>query len=143
MCLGGRGGEVASSILPAAAFQVSAPELEPYAEPPLVPAGLALGMARIAAVLTVVVTASIAVSAVFTSSLLAITVSGVALYGSGLLAALLGLRRLSPAHLVQELPNVLSGTYCLRDECALIGGWLGGAALLAVMSGLFFARRDI
>ncbi len=113
------------------------------AEQPLCLAGAGFALARVAAVLVVVVAAAMAFSAAFTSSLLVIAVSWMTVYGAGFLFALVDLKHVSPTRLLRELSDVLAGSYAASEQCWILAAWLGAAALLTLASGVVFARRDV
>ena len=140
--------DVVASAVGANGFLTAEPNTFPSPAPagdagPLTFAGACFALARVAVLLVVVVTGSIAFSAGFTSSVLSIAVSWMTVYGGGLLLSLLDVRHVSPASLLRELPDLLAGNYSATQQFTILGGWLAAAAVLALASGSVFARRDV
>jgi ABC-type transport system involved in multi-copper enzyme maturation permease subunit len=109
----------------------------------LSPDGCAMALAVLAALLGLVVSCGVTVSALCNSTLLGIAVLWVALYGGGFALSLMPARVPSPDRALNMLPYVLRGYYDPQALGWLIGwsalGWLGSALV-----GLaYFARRDI
>jgi hypothetical protein len=105
--------------------------------------GLSIGLGRVAVLLALVVTIAVALSASFSSPVISIGVAWVALYGAGLALSLLDVKSLSAASLIAELPEILTGNFVMVQQTWLIAGWLAASALVALASGILFARRDV
>jgi hypothetical protein len=105
--------------------------------------GLCFAIGRVAAILTLAVTCSVASSAVFGSTVLSIAVAWVSLYGTGLALWLLNIRFLSPSRLVHDLPAVSAGHFAAPIQWWTLAVWLTLAGLIAIASGSLFARRDL
>ncbi len=105
--------------------------------------GLGFAIGRVAALLTLAVTCSVASSALFGSAVLSIAVAWVTLYGTGLALWLLNIRFLSPSRLVHDLPAVAAGHFAAPIQWWTLAVWLTLAGLIAIASGAFFARRDV
>ncbi len=105
--------------------------------------GCLLALALVAAVLTIVVSCGVTISAFCNSTVLGIAVLWMALYGIGVILALLDYGQLNPAKLLLVLPKLLHGEYHLRNIGHLVG-WCflisAGAAFVGMVN---FGRRDV
>jgi hypothetical protein len=105
--------------------------------------GSLLALVTVAAVLGLVVTWGVAVSAMCNSALLGIALLWMLLYGGGFALTLLPARFPSPARTLERLPEILRGYY----DAHSLGQLIGYAALLSCFSALvgmaYFARRDV
>lgn len=109
----------------------------------LSPAGCAMALLTVCAVLAAIISCGVAVSAICNSTLLGVALLWVLLYGGGLALSLLPIRYLSPDRLLAALPHVLRGSYDAQALGQLIG-WSAGLSLAAAVVGTaHFARRDI
>ncbi|GEM_PF-771894 len=113
------------------------------AAPPLSLPGLGFAVGRVAALLALAVTCGVASSALFSSTVVAIAVAWVSLYGTGLALWLLNVRLLSPSRLVGDLPAVAAGQFAAPVQWWTLAVWLTLTGLIALASGTFFARRDV
>lgn len=105
--------------------------------------GSLLALAAVAALLAAVVTCGVTVSAVSPSTVVAIAVLWLSLYGVGFTLSLLPAPFPSPERLLGYLPHVLRGQYDPNVMARLIGGALGISLLVAVLGLVCFARRDV
>jgi hypothetical protein len=105
--------------------------------------GSLIALATVAALLGLVITCGITVSAICHSTVLGIAVLWMLLYGSGFALSLLPSRFLSPDRLLASLPFILRGYY----DWHTLGRLIGGSALCSFLVGLVglvvFARRDV
>lgn len=105
--------------------------------------GSLFALATVAALLAAVVTCGVTVSAMATSTVMAIAVVWVVLYGGGFALSLLPGHWLTPDQALQYLPNILRGNYD-PDALSQLIGWCGGVSVaVAVVGMIAFARRDV
>jgi hypothetical protein len=105
--------------------------------------GCLVAMLNVSALLIVVVTATVVVSAMAQSTLLGVAVVWTLLYGVGFGLSLLPASYPSPERALQALPNTLKGMYDLHSTYRLLG-YAGLLSLGIAVIGLFyFSRRDI
>lgn len=102
---------------------------------------LALGI--VAALLTVIISVSVAVSALVTSTAMGIAFLLVLVYGGGFALNFLPGRFPAPDRTLQNLPNVLRGQYDLHGAGQLIGYALIASSVCALFGMIVFARRDV
>ncbi len=105
--------------------------------------GSVMALLTVAAILAVVITAGVTVSAICNSTLLGITVLWVLLYGGGFALSLLPPRFPSPTRALGALPYVLRGYYDAGSLGQLIGASVVVCVLTAIVGLAHFARRDI
>lgn len=105
--------------------------------------GTLVALVVVAAVLMVVISLGVAVSAVSNSTVLGIAILWSLLYGATYLLTLMPDHAFSLDQLLKKLPNVVKGMYDLN----LVGNLLIGAFILSILSAAggmaYFARRDI
>lgn len=105
--------------------------------------GSVVALVTTAALLAVVVTCGVTVSAVANSTVLGIAVLWMVVYGAGFLLYLLPADFPSPERALNNLPNILRGYYSLQALGRLVG-WSALGSCVAASVGLFyFARRDV
>jgi hypothetical protein len=105
--------------------------------------GSLLALATVAALLAAVVSAGVAVSAIFHSTVLSITVLWALLYGGGFALSLVPAHLPSPDRALHSLPYILHGYYDLQALLELMGWSLGVSVVSALMGMIYFARRDV
>jgi len=103
--------------------------------------GIALG--SVLAMLTLVISFSVAMSAMTNNTLLGIAVVWMVLYGGGFALSLMPGRFPAPDQVLQRLPNIVRGSYNLEALGNLIGWSLAGSVVTALLGLLTFARRDV
>jgi ABC-type transport system involved in multi-copper enzyme maturation permease subunit len=105
--------------------------------------GIAVALLSVAALLAIIVTCGVTISAIFNSTLLSATMLWLVLYGTGFVLALLPPSYPSPDRALQNLPNILRGQY----DWHTVGRLLWGAGLTSLIIGAVgmshFSRRDI
>lgn len=105
--------------------------------------GSLAALLMVGALLGVVSTCGVTVSAITNSTVVGIAALWVAVYGSGLVLSFLTRSTPSPTWLLQVLPNVLHGQFSWYTVGRL-AGWSalasGGAALVGMA---YFSRRDV
>ncbi len=105
--------------------------------------GSLAALLTVAAFLGVVISGGVAVSAVFNSTLVAIAVLWITLYGVGFVLSLLPAHYPSPYRAIYNLPLILRGQYSLAALFRLIG-WSALASCGFALCGLgYFSRRDV
>jgi hypothetical protein len=105
--------------------------------------GSLLALATVAALLAAVISAGVAASAIFNSTVLGITVLWVLLYGGGFGLSLVPANFPSPDRALHSLPFILRGHYDLRALLELMGWSLAVSCVSALVGMLYFARRDV
>jgi len=105
--------------------------------------GSLVALAAIIALLTVVTTCSVAVSAVVNSTMLGVTVLWIVLYGAGFALALLPSHYPAPDRILKGLKLTLQGYYDLQGLGRLVTWSAIGSLGVAIMGLGYFARRDI
>jgi hypothetical protein len=105
--------------------------------------GVAFALGRVAAILAFVITCGVAFSASFDSTAISIAVGWVSIYGTGLMLSILDVPQFSPARLIRDLPDLVSGRYVASDQYWLLGGWLTATFLVSLVTGTFFSARDV
>jgi ABC-2 type transport system permease protein len=106
-------------------------------------AGTAFALAVIAALLTVVITWGVAVSAVCNSTVLGIAILWMLLYGTGFSLSLLPDSFLSPDRVLHRLPYIVRGHYDADGLCQLIAWSLALSGVSVIAGACIFARRDV
>jgi len=105
--------------------------------------GSLLALLTVAAVLGVVISGGVSVSAVFNSPLVGIAVLWIVLYGAGFALSFLPARYPSPYRALNNLPAIVRGEYSLDSLGALIGWSVFISFLLAFLGLGIFSRRDV
>jgi hypothetical protein len=105
--------------------------------------GSLMALATVAALLALVITCGVAVSAASHSTLLGIAVLWMLLYGTGFALSLLPARFLSPDRLLASLPFILRGYYDGHTLGRLIGCSVLASCLVGLVGLVCFARRDV
>jgi ABC-2 type transport system permease protein len=105
--------------------------------------GSIVAIVTVAAVLMVVVTCGVSVSAVSTNTVVSIAIVWLALYGVGFLMSLLPVQYPSPDRALHRLPEILRGFYDLRTAYQLVAGSLILSAVIAFAGMILFSRRDV
>jgi hypothetical protein len=105
--------------------------------------GSIVALLTVAALLGVVVTCGVTVSAMFNNTLLGVAVLSVLLYGGGFALTLLPAQFPSPKRALDCLPHILRGYYDLRSLAELIGCSVLVSLFTAVVGLAVFARRDV
>lgn len=106
--------------------------------------GSATALLTIMAIMTIVATLGVTVSALSNSTVLGIAILWLVVYGVAFGLSLLPVSYIStPDRVLNNLPNVLRGLYDIRALGRLMG-WCLGASLVTAIVGLgVFSRRDV
>jgi ABC-2 type transport system permease protein len=105
--------------------------------------GCGVALVTVAALLAMVITCGVTVSAIVNSSMLSITILWVILYGTGFALSLLPEGYPSPDRALNSLPYVVRGYYDLNMVGRLVS-WSAILSCVVAMVGLgYFARRDV
>lgn len=105
--------------------------------------GCLVGFVIVSAVLAMVTSLGVAMSTLCNSTVLAVAVLWMVLYGTGLGLALLGFGQLNPLRLHRLMALLVQGQYELGPQLELVG-WCALISVAAAMVGLLhFARRDV
>jgi hypothetical protein len=105
--------------------------------------GCAAALSMIAAVLAVIVSCGVSVSAVSNSTVVGIAILWVAVYGVGFLLTLLPSSYPAPDRLLVNLPNVLRGYYDVEMLTRLLLGSVVTSVVVSILGMTYFARRDV
>jgi ABC-type transport system involved in multi-copper enzyme maturation permease subunit len=104
--------------------------------------GSLAALVTVAAVLAVVITCGVTVSAISNSTVLGIAVLWIGLYGAGFILSVLSLRY-SPDRMLATLPDVLRGYFNMQLFSRLIGWSLLASCGIALVGLVYFGRRDV
>lgn len=105
--------------------------------------GSLVALTTVACLLMAVITCGVTASAVFNSTVVAIAVLWVALYGCGFLLAILPTPVPSPDRALAALPYVLRGYFDIQAFGRLLSWTAGFSAIVALVGMAYFARRDV
>ncbi len=105
--------------------------------------GSLVAVVTVAAVLMIVITCGVSVSAVSTNTVVSIAVVWLSLYGIGFLMTLLPAHYPSPDRALERLPEILRGYYDLRRVYELVLGSVGISFAIALVGMVLFSRRDV
>lgn len=106
-------------------------------------AGSAVALITVIALLAVVVSCGVSVSAFVNSTVVAIAVLWIALYGSGFVLMMLPDEVPAPHRLLERLPHMLRGYYDLHAVGRLVGYAALGSVAAALVGMGYFSRRDV
>jgi hypothetical protein len=109
----------------------------------LSPGGSVMALLTVAALLAVVVSAGVAVSAICNNTLLGVAILWVLLYGGGFALTLMPTRFLTPHRLLRVLPYVLRGHYDAEALGQMIAASVVVSLAAAAVGLTYFGRRDI
>jgi ABC-type transport system involved in multi-copper enzyme maturation permease subunit len=105
--------------------------------------GSCVALLTVAALLAIIITCGVTISAIFNSTLLSVAVLWLVLYGTGFALALLPASYPSPDRALQNLPNILRGQFDWPTVGRLLWG-AGLTSLIVAAVGMFhFSRRDV
>jgi ABC-2 type transport system permease protein len=105
--------------------------------------GCAIALATVAALLVMVITCGVSVSALSSNTVVSIAIVWMALYSAGFALSLLPESYPSPDRALQALPRVLKGFYDWQMVSRLISGALALSLLVALAGMIWFSRRDV
>lgn len=105
--------------------------------------GCLMALGVVGALLIMVVTLGVSISAVAHSSVLSIAIAWMVLYAGAFLLSLLPASYPSPDRALQKLPEVLKGFYDLDMVSRLISGALSVSLLSALVGMVWFSRSDV
>src|SRR5262249_36544085 len=107
----------------------------------LSPAGCAMALLTVSALLAAIISCGVAVSAICNTTLLGVALVWVLLYGGGFALSILPPHYPSPDRLLASLPFILRGYYDPRVLGELIGWSAGVSVVMAIIGTAHFARR--
>lgn len=105
--------------------------------------GCLAALGTIAALLTLVITCGVSVSALSNNTVVSIAIVWITLYGFGFVLSYLPEQYPSPDRVLKNLPNMLRGLYDARSLSRLIAGSLIMSVVIALVGMVNFARRDM
>ena len=105
--------------------------------------GSLIALLTVATILAAVISCGVTVSAVFSSTLVAVAVLWIGIYGIGFGLSFLPHQHPSPFRALNNLPHILRGDYNLQ----ILGRLMGWSALISCVAAVFgmgfFSRRDV
>jgi ABC-2 type transport system permease protein len=105
--------------------------------------GSLMALAAVAALLAVVITCGVTVSAISSSTVLGIAVVWLFLYGGAFVLSLMPASWPAPDRALATLPTILCGLYDLEGIRRLVVGCGGVCLVLALVGMVSFSRRDV
>ena len=105
--------------------------------------GSIVAIVTVAAVLVIVVTCGVSVSAVSNNTVVSIAIVWLSLYGFGFALSLLPVQTFSPERALHRLPEILCGYYDIRTVYQLVLASLGVSFVVALVGMILFSRRDV
>lgn len=106
-------------------------------------AGSLAAIVTVGALLVVVITFGVSVSAVSSNTVVSIAVVWLTLYGAGFLMSLLPAHYPSPDRALARLPDVLRGNFQLRATYDIVIGSAVASTAIALVGMVLFSRRDV
>lgn len=106
-------------------------------------AGCLVALACVAAILTLVISCGVSVSALSNNTVVSIAIVWIMVYGSGFLLSFVPEQYPAPDRVLKSLPNILRGMYDARYLTRFIGGCLITSVLVALVGMVSFSRRDV
>ncbi len=105
--------------------------------------GCVLCLLIVGGLLTVVITSSVTMSALFNNTLLGVALVWLILYGAGFLLSFLPPTFPSPDRALKSLPNVLRGMYDLRGIIHMLLCCLTATLTIGFVGLVYFGQRDV
>jgi ABC-type transport system involved in multi-copper enzyme maturation permease subunit len=105
--------------------------------------GSVVALLTVAALLLMVVTCGVTISAISNSTLLSVAVLWLVLYGTGFVLSLLPASYPSPDRALKHLPNILRGQYDWPTVGRLLWGSSLTSLIIAAIGMFHFGRRDV
>jgi putative exporter of polyketide antibiotics len=105
--------------------------------------GSLVALLTVAALLAAVISASVAASAIFSTTLMAIAVLWLVVYGGGFALNFLPGRFPAPDRTLQNLPNIVRGHFDLNALGQIVSYSLALSVACAIVGMVFFAHRDV
>jgi ABC-type transport system involved in multi-copper enzyme maturation permease subunit len=105
--------------------------------------GSLVALLTVSALLAVVTSCGVTISAITNSTVVGIAVLWMFLYGAGFLLALLPKHFPSPDRALDHLPNILRGYFDWRVLVRLVGWSAAASCVVAVVGMVCFSRRDV
>jgi ABC-2 type transport system permease protein len=105
--------------------------------------GSLVAILTVAAVLVIVVTGGVSVSAVSNNTVVSIAIVWLTLYGVAFALSLLPAHYPSPDRALERLPDILRGYYDLRRVNEFMLACLGVSFTISVVGMVLFSRRDV
>jgi hypothetical protein len=105
--------------------------------------GSLVAILTVAAVLVIVVTGGVSVSAVSNNTVVSIAIVWLSLYGVGFVTSLLPAHYPSPDRALERLPDILRGYYDMRRVNEFVLGCLGISFAISLVGMFLFSRRDV
>ncbi len=105
--------------------------------------GALVAVVTVAALLLMIITCGVTVSAIANTTVVAITVVWMALYGVGFMLSFLPSDYPSPDRALQTLPEVLKGYYNAHMVNRFLLGSVGASTMMAVVGMFCFSYKDV
>jgi ABC-type transport system involved in multi-copper enzyme maturation permease subunit len=105
--------------------------------------GSLLAICSVLALLGVVTTCGVTMSAISNSTVVGIAVLWILIYGAGIALTLLLPHQPTPGWVLNSLPQTLRGYYDFSTVSRLLGWSAGGSVVVALIGLAYFGRRDV
>jgi len=105
--------------------------------------GIIWAILTIGMFIALVTNLAVAFSTLFNRTLVAMIVTWVLWYAAGGIFSLLQSDYLSPIRIIENLPDVLQGTYQTSDQLRILAGFGIPALVVVLAASLYFARKDL
>jgi hypothetical protein len=105
--------------------------------------GSLVAVVTVAALLLIVITSGVSVSAVSSNTVVSIAIVWLSLYGVGFALSLMPAHYPSPDRALERLPEILRGGYNLQTAYRLVLGSACASFVIALVGMVLFSRRDV
>ena len=106
-------------------------------------AGVTYGILSVGMILAALATLGVAVSTLFNNTVLAVVVVALIWLSLGLIFSFLNISFLSPANLVEKLPQVMTGDFSGAEQWKIVGSFAGLMALFSTLAVRAFLYKDL
>ena len=114
-----------------------------HAEGDLTVAGVTYAILSVGMILVTLATMGVAVSSLLNNTVMAVVVVALLWLSLGFIFSFLDIGFLSPASLVENLPEVISGDYSIAEQWKIVGSFAGLMALFSTLAVVVFQRKDL
>jgi hypothetical protein len=105
--------------------------------------GSLVAIVMVAALLVIVITSGVSVSAISNNTVVSIAIVWLSLYGIGFVMSLLPAQYPSPERALENLPSILRGDYNVQRVYNLVLGSAGVSFVISFVGMMMFSRRDV
>jgi ABC-type transport system involved in multi-copper enzyme maturation permease subunit len=106
-------------------------------------AGAVYATLSVGMVLATLATMGVAVSSLFNNTVLAVVAVALVWFSLGFIFSFLDISFLSPANLVDNLPEVIAGEYSAAEQWKIVGSFAGLMAFFPTLAVVVFMRKDL